>query len=34
MEQLAAWIFWFTAAWVMIPSRAYADRLFEVLDGL
>lgn len=31
---LAAWIFWFTPAWVMIPSRAYAERLLEALDTL
>lgn len=34
VAMLAAWVFWFTAEWVMVPSRAYAARLLEALDTL
>jgi hypothetical protein len=32
VAMLAAWLLWFVPAWVMIPARAYAERLLEALD--
>ena len=31
---LIAWVGWITPAWVMIPARAYAERLLDGLDRL
>lgn len=31
---LLLWVFFITPAWVMVPARAYAERLFEALDRL
>jgi hypothetical protein len=31
---VATWVWWITPRWVMLPSRAYADRLLEALDRM
>jgi hypothetical protein len=34
LGMIGAWLFWFIPSWVMIPSRAYAERLMEALDRM